>query len=204
MFRTFSAVVGALLLSLTGAAHAATVVPVTPDIVYEDGIAYPYAGPGYFPSPHGFGFVVFTWDDGDIDALDLYVENEITWGKVDSYDPWGVNYNESYFSSECSLASGCIKLIGQRKAYARVDFPPEWDLPCVGPDGFQCYQRVNYSQVYVSFAIRGTPGNTIGGTVTLQDHSPVPEPATWALMIMGFGLAGATLRRRRAASPKSV
>lgn len=31
------------------------------------------------------------------------------------------------------------------------------------------------------------------------DHDPtgVPEPATWALMIMGFGLAGATLRHRR-------
>lgn len=28
--------------------------------------------------------------------------------------------------------------------------------------------------------------------------SGVPEPATWALMIVGFGAAGATLRRRRA------
>ncbi|RAK63797.1 hypothetical protein DJ019_16005 [Phenylobacterium kunshanense] len=26
----------------------------------------------------------------------------------------------------------------------------------------------------------------------------VPEPATWALIIGGFGMAGATLRRRRA------
>jgi hypothetical protein len=26
----------------------------------------------------------------------------------------------------------------------------------------------------------------------------VPEPTTWALMIGGFGLAGAALRRRRA------
>jgi len=26
----------------------------------------------------------------------------------------------------------------------------------------------------------------------------VPEPASWALMIAGFGLAGATLRRRLA------
>ncbi|HEY3951670.1 PEPxxWA-CTERM sorting domain-containing protein [Phenylobacterium sp.] len=30
------------------------------------------------------------------------------------------------------------------------------------------------------------------------DHDPVPEPTTWALMLSGFGLAGAALRRRRA------
>jgi|GEM_PF-6367282 len=35
-------------------------------------------------------------------------------------------------------------------------------------------------------------------TVT-TDVAPVPEPASWALMIAGFGLAGATLRSRRRA-----
>ncbi len=30
------------------------------------------------------------------------------------------------------------------------------------------------------------------------DTAPAPEPATWALMIAGFGLTGVTLRRRRA------
>lgn len=30
--------------------------------------------------------------------------------------------------------------------------------------------------------------------------APVPEPRTWAVMIAGFGLAGAALRRRRAAA----
>ena len=30
-------------------------------------------------------------------------------------------------------------------------------------------------------------------------NNAVPEPATWAMMIGGFALAGATLRRRKAA-----
>lgn len=33
--------------------------------------------------------------------------------------------------------------------------------------------------------------------VFLTDTGAVPEPATWAVMILGFGLAGGTLRRRR-------
>lgn len=197
MIRMLGALVGALALSFAGATHAATVVPVQSDTVWEDGLAYPYSGVGFFPSPHGFGFVVFTWDSGEIEDLFLTIEGETTWGKVDSTDPYGVNYNESNYSYDCSLRSGCIKLIGERRAYARIDFEPEWDLPCVGPDGFQCYQRVNYTSVYADFVVRGTPGDIINGTMTLQDHSPVPEPATWAMMIAGFGLAGASLRRRR-------
>jgi hypothetical protein len=38
------------------------------------------------------------------------------------------------------------------------------------------------------------PGGEIRGQLAV-----VPEPAAWALMILGFGVAGASLRRRRAA-----
>ena len=38
-----------------------------------------------------------------------------------------------------------------------------------------------------------------GGTFGVVDlRGAVPEPATWALMIAGFGAVGASLRRRRA------
>jgi PEP-CTERM motif len=47
----------------------------------------------------------------------------------------------------------------------------------------------NRTNVKATFAL-AAPGG--GGGV-----GAVPEPATWGMMIMGFGLAGATLRRRR-------
>jgi hypothetical protein len=37
--------------------------------------------------------------------------------------------------------------------------------------------------------------------VQQQFASAVPEPATWASMVLGLGLAGAGLRRRRRAAP---
>lgn len=39
-------------------------------------------------------------------------------------------------------------------------------------------------------------GNAYSGSITL---AAVPEPATWALFILGFGAVGATLRRRNTA-----
>ncbi len=36
---------------------------------------------------------------------------------------------------------------------------------------------------------------TLGGTVTIT--TAVPEPATWAMMILGFGAVGFVLRRKR-------
>lgn len=61
---------------------------------------------------------------------------------------------------------------------------------------------------YLTFEITGCnvgqvqnwPGCGLNEVVFAQGQmAAVPEPASWALMIMGFGAAGALLRRRRAA-----
>ncbi|HLZ75158.1 MAG TPA: NF038122 family metalloprotease [Phenylobacterium sp.] len=71
----------------------------------------------------------------------------------------------------------------------------DWKTSCSGPqnvqDAFGCPGK---PQLHLNL---GSPEVTalqaIGYDVT------VPEPSAWALMIAGFGLAGAALRRRRAA-----
>ncbi|WP_374658790.1 PEPxxWA-CTERM sorting domain-containing protein [Phenylobacterium sp.] len=54
-----------------------------------------------------------------------------------------------------------------------------------------------YGNLYNSQGFQGV-WDFSGSSVTL---SGVPEPAAWAMMIVGFGLAGATLRRRTALKP---
>ena len=52
----------------------------------------------------------------------------------------------------------------------------------------------------LTFAAIGT-SDSLGGyleDITISSVASVPEPASWALMIGGFGLTGAALRRRRA------
>jgi hypothetical protein len=66
-----------------------------------------------------------------------------------------------------------------------------------GPtDGYNCcgeeFARVNAASAFVR-------DNFVQQTNYAFRDAGVPEPATWALMITGFGLAGAALRSRRRA-----
>ena len=54
----------------------------------------------------------------------------------------------------------------------------------------------NESWNYFEFA--GFDSTNAQFSATFEAVPPVPEPATWVMMIVGFGLAGAALRRQRA------
>lgn len=42
---------------------------------------------------------------------------------------------------------------------------------------------------------------SLGGSITIRSANVVPEPATWGMMLLGFGAAGFALRRSRRRRP---
>ena len=66
-----------------------------------------------------------------------------------------------------------------------------------GSDGdFGRYVGSGFNEFLLSAELAGV-GTSFRGTLTQTiTVTGVPEPATWALLIAGFGLTGAALRRR--------
>jgi hypothetical protein len=67
--------------------------------------------------------------------------------------------------------------------------------------GFLDYVRL-YNEAISAADVKTLYG---GGTPLRDFSSPAPEPATWAMLMLGFGATGATLRsRRRAIAPHTA
>lgn len=57
------------------------------------------------------------------------------------------------------------------------------------------FTPANGAQITGTYLTNGTQGGSVLGAITFATAA-VPEPATWAMMIMGFGVVGASMRRR--------
>ena len=68
-------------------------------------------------------------------------------------------------------------------------------------DGTNVYYGFAYTtdDVLNSYGFETTPGATITATTAAGPAGAVPEPASWALMLGGFGMVGGAMRSRKRA-----
>ncbi|TRW14275.1 PEPxxWA-CTERM sorting domain-containing protein [Glacieibacterium frigidum] len=130
------------------------------------------------------------WDEfGSTDEEGNYVP--VLTGNEYSYSP---SCNSTLANPVCGTTPLRTTLSGN---VLRIDFAPP-------PDFYNCTPTFvvagdcaeSYSFFYVDFDLFAT-GVGDEASFTFYDANPVPEPATWALLIAGFGITGTAMRRRR-------
>ena len=57
--------------------------------------------------------------------------------------------------------------------------------------------QLDASQYTLSINGNNSGAGSLGGSITIRQAAAVPEPATWAMMLVGFGAVGFAMRRRR-------
>jgi hypothetical protein len=66
------------------------------------------------------------------------------------------------------------------------------------PLGTPLYRETKFENAYLSiFADQIYTGESFDYSITVSRVGAIPEPGTWALLILGFGLSGAVLRANR-------
>jgi hypothetical protein len=203
MFRK-TILIGACALGLSGAAHATTVTDPTGDFIAS------YTG------PHQADLDVVSFSVTYDDAAQAFSVKSTMAGAIDASLPGfyaiGVNtgtgagpfasigqpnvlFNKviSVQKSGAAAISGVAVPGGAQISGDTLSFiVPLSMLPTTG-----------FSPKFYGWNIWPRSG-TVGGNAVISDFAPenatvasVPEPASWALMLGGFGLVGSALRRRR-------
>jgi len=198
----------ASLLAIAACAWAGSAAAAT-NLALSTGDGIHYSGSGALPSiTTGRTYQAIFYYEGLIPTLATFMLGGVEY--THSWDP--INGNEKPYDGHdhprfaaCNAGNGCLKEVSPGVAVGTLYFDPDYSFPC-GPStpiGTLCSRFTNWSTQgpETMFDFQGyTDGSGVAPKVSYS-FAAIPEPSTWAMMIVGFGAVGTMVRasrRRRA------
>ena len=194
---------------MTGVCHAATIYSGTISPVNGEAVFDNSASQTYLFSP-GVTNVTLQIASGAFTSSDTVVNWSYAYSYFDAAYP-GVDFgNNSSGGSSCSFASGsysCFEttynppvpaiyvsnfLVTPQSISYTVTAPQSYDH-C---NGSTCAESWQLNQLANTFEARISASNPVTYSLRFDHVDAVPEPASWAMLIAGFGMVGGYLRRR--------
>ncbi|MBB5987260.1 PEPxxWA-CTERM sorting domain-containing protein [Sphingobium lignivorans] len=170
-------------------ASAGTLILDVTDVDSIDGLGDPDNVFGFFDIGAGSVVTSIAWD------LEMYADSPSWLSEMAIY------FGDSLGLSSVILTPAVGDDFSGLGVYAGSGYLPDLGLDfAVGADGLL---YIEFFETFVDFP-NDWDGFYVSGTLTIgYDEvggpvAPIPEPATWAMMIGGLGAAGAMLRRRKA------
>ncbi len=174
---------------------------------YSPGNYWPEAVYGVDSNPrNGHGLFSSFGDHTSGEGLMMVIngtstENSVVWGQSDLNVAQNTDYTFSFWLGSAHPASPAILAPRINGAWQMPEAPATGGTP-----GWTQFSYVWNSGAYTTATVELINRNLqpYGNDFVLDDMSfsggAVPEPATWAMMILGFGAVGSLLRRRRTAA----
>lgn len=182
---------GATEGSQTDALNGAQVTntsPILPGFSAQDAFGSVTPGGPYAESQAG-GHVIFGVDQpGFLNFIDFNTAAPVTLSSLSVYVSGDLPSNPDYRSFRtvelfAGTSAGALTSLGQA------------NLPVGG--AYTANFTLNAPTSYQFFRFEGTNFSNGGARLLEIDGTAVPEPATWAMMIGGFGMVGGAMRYRR-------
>jgi hypothetical protein len=117
---------------------------------------------------------------------------------------WGVNANQTAGSNHEDGFGSFDYVVNENSGFlSSIEFHVVGAGANAGQTLVQDHNVADSKNIYFAVDVVGTNGKTgvIGATLA---PAGVPEPATWAMMLVGFGGMGALMRRKRRVSAAAV